>query len=110
MLVAIEGAAKLIDFGVAKTRFRIASDSTLGELRGRLAFMAPEQAHCDVLDRRADVWSVGASLYYLLAGHGPFGQCERAEGLRRLLQGSSRSPPLRTCTRRLRVSSRGASR
>ncbi|MGO8993211.1 MAG: serine/threonine-protein kinase [Polyangiaceae bacterium] len=93
VLVAIEGAAKLIDFGVAKTRFRIASDSTLGELRGRLAFMAPEQAHCDVLDRRADVWSVGASLYYLLAGHGPFGQCERAEGLRRLLQGEQPLPP-----------------
>ncbi len=93
VLVAAEGSAKLIDFGVAKTRLRLAPDSTFGELRGRLAFMAPEQARSDLLDRRADVWSVGASLFYLIAGHGPYGVCERTEALRSLFAGRSPLPP-----------------
>jgi serine/threonine-protein kinase len=93
VLVATEGSAKLIDFGVAKTRFRVAPDSTLGELRGRIDFMAPEQAQSDPLDRRADIWSVGAMLYYLLAGHGPFGVRERNDTLRRLLKGMPPLPP-----------------
>jgi len=93
VLVALEGAAKLIDFGVAKTRFRVAPDSTFGALRGRIHFMAPEQALTEPLDRRADVWSVGASLYYVLAGHGPFGVNERTETLRRLLTGAPPLPP-----------------
>jgi serine/threonine-protein kinase len=91
VLVALEGSAKLIDFGVAKTRFRVAPDSTFGALRGRIHFMAPEQALTEPLDRRADVWSVGASLYYVLTGQGPFGANERTETLRRLLMGA---PPL----------------
>jgi serine/threonine protein kinase len=93
VLVAIEGSAKLIDFGVAKTRLRMAPDSTLGALRGRIDFMAPEQALSDPLDRRADIWSVGAALYHVLAGHGPFGPCERTEALRRLLRGAPPLPP-----------------
>jgi eukaryotic-like serine/threonine-protein kinase len=93
VLVAAEGSAKLIDFGVAKTRLRVAPDSAFGELRGRLTFMAPEQARSDQLDRRADVWSVGASLFYLIAGHGPFGVCERTESLRSLFMGAPPLPP-----------------
>jgi serine/threonine protein kinase len=93
VLVAIEGSAKLIDFGVAKTRFRVAPDSTFGQLRGRLDFMAPEQAHSEPLDRRADIWSVGASLYYLLAGHGPFGASRGNERLRRIIADLPPLPP-----------------
>ena len=93
VLVALEGSAKLIDFGVAKTRLRVA-DSTLGALRGRIDFMAPEQAGSDhPLDRRADIWSVGASLFYLLTGYGPFGPYDRTETLRRLLDGAAPLPP-----------------
>jgi serine/threonine protein kinase len=92
VLVAAEGSSKLIDFGVAKTRFRVAPESTLGHLRGRLAFMAPEQAQSAPLDRRADIWSVGASLFYLIAGYGPFGVCERTETLRRILTGATPLP------------------
>ena len=93
VLVAIDGSAKLIDFGVAKTRFRAASDSTIGQLRGRLAFMSPEQAQSDALDRRADVWSIGASLFYLLTGHGPFGPRGRTDALRQLLRSAQPLPP-----------------
>ncbi|HEY2511520.1 MAG TPA: serine/threonine-protein kinase [Polyangiaceae bacterium] len=91
ILVAAEGMAKLIDFGVAKARHRVAPESTFGQLRGRLTFMAPEQAQCEPLDRRADIWSVGAVLLYLLAGYGPFGP--GADPLRALLSGASAVPP-----------------
>jgi serine/threonine-protein kinase len=93
VVVALEGSAKLIDFGVAKTRFRVAPDSTLGELRGRIDFMSPEQAQAAPLDRRADVWSVGAVLFYLLSGHGLFGMRHRMESLRRLANGATPLPP-----------------
>ena len=93
VLVAGEGSAKLIDFGVAIARFRAAPDTVLGQLRGRLEFMAPEQAHTEPLDRRADIWSVGATLFYLLTGHGPFGACDPTELLRRLLAGAQPMPP-----------------
>ena len=70
--MGVDGVAKLIDFGVAKARHRAASETTFGVLKGKLHFMAPEQALGDTVDRRADVWSVGAMTYYMLAGHGPF--------------------------------------
>jgi serine/threonine-protein kinase len=91
VLVAVEGAAKLIDFGVALTRFPVAPEPSRGQLRGRLDFIAPEQSRPTPLDRRADIWSVGATLFYLLAGHGPLGACDRVETLRRLLRGA---PPV----------------
>jgi tRNA A-37 threonylcarbamoyl transferase component Bud32 len=93
MLVSTDGSAKLIDFGVAKSRFRAAGDSSVGQLRGRLAFMSPEQAKSDALDRRADVWSIGASLFYLLTGHGPFGPCGRSDAIRQLVRSGQPLPP-----------------
>jgi serine/threonine protein kinase len=93
VLVAREGSAKLTDFGVAKTRLCAASDTTLGELRGRVAFMSPEQARSDAIDRRADIWSVGASLLHLLSRQGPFGPCETHLTLRRLLANTRPLPP-----------------
>ena len=92
VLVGVEGAAKLIDFGVAKARHRAASETTFGVLKGKLHFMAPEQALGDVVDRRADVWSVGAVAYYMLAGHGPFDTGGKMSTLRLLVGGAPRRP------------------
>jgi serine/threonine protein kinase len=93
ILVAAEGSAKLIDFGAAKTRLRVAAESTPGEIHGRFDFMAPEQARAEPIDRRADIWSVGATLFHLLSGHGPFGGGGSAESRRLLLAGASPLPP-----------------
>jgi len=72
VLVSTAGVAKLIDFGIAKARDRIADDTTTGPPKGKVRYMAPEQARGEAVDRRADVWSVGAVLYYMLAGRPPY--------------------------------------
>ncbi|HEX8795125.1 MAG TPA: serine/threonine-protein kinase [Polyangiaceae bacterium] len=68
VLVTSRGIAKLIDFGIAKARSRVGNDTNSGVLKGKIQYMAPEQALGRPVDRRADVWAVGAILYHLLAG------------------------------------------
>jgi serine/threonine-protein kinase len=66
------GVAKLIDFGVAKARNRVSDDTTTGNIKGKVAYMAPEQADGHPLDRRVDIWGAGAMMYHCLAGKPPF--------------------------------------
>jgi len=74
VLVTREGIAKLIDFGVAKARDLAtgADQSVCGGLKGKVRYMAPEQALEKEIDRRADLFSVGAVVYQLLTGRAPF--------------------------------------
>jgi serine/threonine-protein kinase len=72
VLVTTRGIAKLIDFGIAKARDRVAGDTNVDQVKGKVAYMAPEQAIGRPTDRRADVYAVGAVLYHLLAGRPPF--------------------------------------
>jgi serine/threonine protein kinase len=65
------GAAKISDFGLA----RVADDARLtrtGIVAGTPMFMAPEQASCEELDARADLFSLGSVLYTLCTGREPF--------------------------------------
>jgi serine/threonine-protein kinase len=68
LLVSVRGTTKLIDFGVAKANARSSEETAAGTLKGKLEYMAPEQAQGAPLDRRADVYALGAVLYELLAG------------------------------------------
>jgi serine/threonine-protein kinase len=72
VLVSAKGVAKLIDFGIAKARDRIAGDTNAGQVKGKIRYMAPEQAVGGSVDRRADIWAVGAILYHLLSGKPPY--------------------------------------
>jgi serine/threonine-protein kinase len=72
ILVSSDGVAKLIDFGVVKARERLSEETSFGHAKGKAAYMAPEQALAGLLDRRVDVWALGAVLFRLLAGHAPF--------------------------------------
>jgi serine/threonine protein kinase/ketosteroid isomerase-like protein len=67
-------SVKVVDFGIAKLR-DMASDSTLtqaGSMVGTPFYMSPEQCRGESLDARADVYSLGAMLYEMLAGTPPF--------------------------------------
>jgi serine/threonine-protein kinase len=74
VLITRGGVAKLIDFGVAKARdLATGSDqSVCGGIKGKVRYMAPEQALEKVIDRRADLFSVGAIMFQLLTGRTPF--------------------------------------
>lgn len=66
VFITYEGRVTLVDFGIAKSKAR-ANHTATGVVRGKLSYMAPEQALCDSVDRRADVFSVGVILWELLA-------------------------------------------
>jgi eukaryotic-like serine/threonine-protein kinase len=56
------GEVKLIDFGLAKARVRL-SKSEDGIVKGKIPYLAPEQAHGRPIDRRIDVYALGATLW-----------------------------------------------
>ena len=62
VFITREGVPKLIDFGLAKARDRIAS-TAIGIVKGTLAYLAPEQAHGKPADRRSDVFALGVTLW-----------------------------------------------
>jgi serine/threonine-protein kinase len=68
ILVSEAGVPKLIDFGIAKARERMARATTTGVAKGKLAYMSPEQARVEDLDRRSDLWSICAVAYELFEG------------------------------------------
>ncbi len=67
VLVSFEGEVKLADFGIARAMHR-AGLSEPGTIKGKAAYMAPEQARGEVVDARADVFSLGVVLWELCAG------------------------------------------
>lgn len=67
ILISSDGTVKLIDFGVVKARRDSSEMTTAGIIKGKLKYMPPEQALGHAVDRRADIWAVGATLYRLLA-------------------------------------------
>ncbi len=67
VLVSYDGAVKLTDFGVAKWA-RQEAETRHGTLKGKCAYMSPEQCRGDVLDRRSDVFALGILLYELSTG------------------------------------------
>src|SRR5688572_29593697 len=62
VLLGTYGEVKLADFGVARTRQR-SYHTVSGTIKGKAAYMAPEQILGDTLDRRADVFSLGVVLF-----------------------------------------------
>lgn len=92
LLVSNAGATTLIDFGVAKARDRAAQDTASGQLKGKVRYMAPEQATGRELDRRADLWSVGAMLYELVARRPPFEGANEVATLKKLITGEAPAP------------------
>ena len=71
LLITSEGEVKITDFGVAKALGK--SHMTIaGQLKGKLAYMAPEQLVGGTVDRRCDVFALGCVLYEITTGQRPF--------------------------------------
>jgi len=67
ILISYEGEVKIVDFGIAKAAMNI-SHTMAGILKGKIAYMSPEQAMGKKVDRRTDIFSTGILLYEMLTG------------------------------------------
>lgn len=80
ILVGFNGVVKVADFGIAKlTESKSSEDIEVGEIKGKVAYMAPEQIRLDPIDRRADVFAAGVILYLLTTGRHPFKRGDQQE-------------------------------
>src|SRR5215471_685448 len=71
IFVTYEAEVKVVDFGIAKTKLSL-SRTESGFLKGKIGYMAPEQALREGLDRRSDIFAMGVVLWEALAGRRPF--------------------------------------
>jgi serine/threonine-protein kinase len=67
VLVGTDGVARVLDFGIAKAASR-ATATEDGQIKGKTAYMAPEQLSHGAVDRRTDVWAAGVMFWELLTG------------------------------------------
>jgi eukaryotic-like serine/threonine-protein kinase len=94
VLVGVDGNARLTDFGVARATSRL-SITRAGQLKGKVAYMAPEQARGEAaIDHRADVFAAGIILWEVLGGKRLFKAEGEAQTLNRVL--SDPIPPVQT--------------
>jgi serine/threonine protein kinase len=76
LMLAADGSIKVLDLGLAKIQEQEARDITnSGQLMGTVDYMAPEQGtDSHQVDHRADIYSLGCTLFHLLAGQPPYGK------------------------------------
>ncbi len=70
ILVTPDVHAKIADFGIAKVN--LANLTIPGRVMGTPAYMSPEQLEGEPVDQRSDLFSLGAILYHMVTGYGPF--------------------------------------
>jgi serine/threonine-protein kinase len=93
VLLSFEGEVKLTDFGIARAMHR-AGLSSPGTIKGKAAYMAPEQARGDgAVDARADVFSLGVILWELCTGRRLFARDSDHATLEAVKAGEPVSPP-----------------
>jgi eukaryotic-like serine/threonine-protein kinase len=93
ILVNEQGVAKVADFGVADTVTRTLSPDEAREILGTIAYLAPEVIQGAPADARSDIYSLGLTVYEMVAGRLPFaGTTAAAIAGQRL---ASPAPPLR---------------
>jgi eukaryotic-like serine/threonine-protein kinase len=87
VLVGTDGAARLIDFGIARSERRMTATRT-GILKGKLSYMAPEQIAEEGVDQRADLYAAGLVLYEMLTGVRAFEASDDASLMAKILSGA----------------------
>jgi eukaryotic-like serine/threonine-protein kinase len=91
VLVSYDGAVKVSDFGIAKWAFQ-RTRTQEGTLKGKFAYMSPEQCRGRAVDRRSDVFALGTILYELTTGAPPFSGDSDLEILNRIATGVAPPP------------------
>ncbi len=79
LLVSYEGNLKVIDFGIAKAATSMHEATRAGTLKGKIAYLSPEQVNGDPVDARSDIFALGIVLWELLTLKRPFSQDSDSE-------------------------------
>ncbi len=92
LMLAADGRVRLLDMGLAKTPDTQQRLTIVGTTVGTPHYMSPEQANCDPLDFRTDMYSLGATLFHMLTGRPPFHSESPVEVLEGVLYKEAPSP------------------
>ncbi|HJK89810.1 MAG TPA: serine/threonine-protein kinase [Polyangiaceae bacterium LLY-WYZ-15_(1-7)] len=84
VMVGFDGRVKLLDFGIAKAATQ-QKKTEAGVLKGKVAYMSPEQYQGERLDGRADLFSLGACFFEALTGQNPFERGAEAQTVAAIL-------------------------
>jgi serine/threonine protein kinase len=91
IIVGYDGAVKMLDFGIAKATDRQA-ETMAGVIKGKFAYMSPEQCRGRDVDRRSDVFSLGIILYELTTQHRCFRADSDFDTMHRIVTGDITKP------------------
>ena len=91
VFVSFDGTVKILDFGIAKARGQ-SGETSVGEIKGKLSYLSPEQALGKSLDCRSDIFSLGVVLYEWLTGLRLFTGDSEAAVLRSISEGKIYGP------------------
>jgi serine/threonine-protein kinase len=92
LMISFDGVVKLVDFGIAKAAASASEATQPGVVKGKYAYMSPEQTVGKPLDGRSDVFSLALVLWELLAGRNVVDRGDPADGMRAIRDG--RFPPI----------------
>jgi serine/threonine protein kinase len=91
VLIGTDGISRITDFGVARAEARLSSTRG-GTLKGKIAYMPPEQGRGDDIDRRADVYAAGVVLWEALTGKRLFKADHEGALIAMIMRGTEQSP------------------
>ena len=91
LMLTNEGTTKVVDFGIAKAATQL-THTRQGVLKGKYAYMSPEQATADVLDHRTDIFALGVVLWEMTTGHRLFRAENEIATLHRVIEGDYTPP------------------
>ncbi len=95
ILISRSGSVKVVDFGIAKAR-GVSHLTQTGTIKGKVAYMAPEQLKGEALDQRVDLYGLGVVLYELLTLKMPYEANSDASLVRKVLYDPYVPPAERT--------------
>ncbi|HTE50583.1 MAG TPA: protein kinase [Kofleriaceae bacterium] len=91
LVVTFEGMLKIVDFGIAKANLRQTHTRT-GTIKGKFAYMSPEQCLAEPIDRRTDVFALGTVVHELLTARRLFKRASTYETYQAILKGNAPPP------------------
>ncbi len=83
ILVGIDGRVRVTDFGIARAVSR-STQTQVGQLKGKVAYLSPEQSRGDRLDKRSDVFALGVVTWEALTGRSLFNTGDPIETVKRV--------------------------